>query len=81
VNNIIKFEKPDFLNYITDKDGKPIGVNTRGFSARQDVNHAHINLWKFGTGTIFSVDEFNQICIAWLALHKPEVINFDGGAK
>ena len=77
MNNVIDFVKPDFLSYITNEDGKPIGVKTKGFSVAQEIKFAHVNLWKTGMGTILSVDEFNQICIAWLALHNPDVLKFD----
>jgi hypothetical protein len=77
MTNVIEFVKPDFLSYITNEDGKPTGVKTRGFSATQERKFAHINLWKTGLGTILRVDEFNQICIAWLALHDPSVLKFD----
>ena len=77
MNNVIDFVKPDFLSYITNEDGKPIGVKTKGFSVAQEIKFAHVNLWKTGMGTILSVDEFNQICIAWLALHNPDALKFD----
>jgi hypothetical protein len=77
MSNVIKFEKPDFLSYITNQDGKPVGVKTKGFSAAQERSYAHINLWKSGIGTVLSVDEFNQVCIAWLALHNPDVLKCD----
>tara|TARA_R110000851_G_scaffold200970_2_gene352139 strand:- start:983 stop:1225 length:243 start_codon:yes stop_codon:yes gene_type:complete len=77
MSNVIEFKKPDFLSYITDENGKPVGVETKGFSAGRDRNTAHINLWKTGMGTMLSVDEFNQICIAWLALHQPDALKFD----
>tara|TARA_R110000868_G_scaffold214166_1_gene464293 strand:+ start:1302 stop:1541 length:240 start_codon:yes stop_codon:yes gene_type:complete len=74
---VIEFVKPDFLSYITNEDGKPIGVKAKGFSATQERKFAHIDLWKTELGTILRVDEFNQICIAWLALHDPDVLKFD----
>ena len=77
MNNIIEFKKPDFLNYITDGSGAPVGIETKGFSAAKECSIARINLWKTGIGTMLSVDEFNQICIAWLALHNPDVLRFD----
>jgi hypothetical protein len=77
MNNVIDFVKPDFLSYITNEDGKPVGVKAKGFSASQERLSAHINLWEAGMGTILSVDEFNQICIAWLALHNPDALKFD----
>jgi hypothetical protein len=77
MSNVIEFNKPDFLSYITNEDGKPVGVKTKGFSVAQDMKFAHINLLEYCMGTILSVDEFNQICMAWLALHKPDVLKFD----
>jgi hypothetical protein len=77
MGNVIEFVKPDFLSYITNEDGKPVGLKTKGFSVSQEMKSVHVNLWKTGLGTILSVDEFNQICIAWLALHNPDVLKFD----
>jgi hypothetical protein len=77
MSNVIEFSKPDFLSYITNEDGKPVGIKTKGFSASQERMSAHINLWEAGMGTILSVDEFNQVCIAWLALHNPNVLKCD----
>ena len=77
MNNIIEFKKPDFLSYITDGSGKAVGVKTKGFHAEKEHNIVHINLWGAEVGTMLSVDEFNQICIAWLCLHDPDVIKCD----
>lgn len=79
MTNVVEFTKPDSLGYITDKNGKPVGVETKGFSVGREVNSANINLWKSAVGTTLSVDEFNQICIAWLALHLPDVLRADKG--
>ena len=76
MTNVIEFKKPDFMSYIT-MNGKPVGIKAKGFSAVKEGGFTHINLWKTGLGTMLSVEEFNQICIAWLALHQPEVLKVD----
>ena len=77
MTNVIEFVKPDFLSYITNEKGHPVGVKTKGFSVVQEMKSAHVNLWKTGVVTVLSVDEFNQICIAWLALHNPDALKCD----
>ena len=77
MSNVIKFSKPDFLSYITNEDGKPVGIKTKGFSVSQGKTLAHVMTWDTSVGNPLTVDEFNQVCIAWLALHNPDVLKCD----
>jgi hypothetical protein len=77
MSNVIKFSKPDFLSYITDEDGKPVGIKTKGFSVSQGKTLAYVMTWDTSVGNPLTVDEFNQVCIAWLALHNPDVLKCD----
>ena len=74
MSNIIKFEKPDFLGYIVDDSGNPVGVGTKEVSFCKLVSDTVYIEAENGSMTM---DEANQFCIAWLALHNPEVLNFD----
>jgi hypothetical protein len=77
MSNVIKFSKPDFLSYITNEDGKPVGIKTKGFSVSQGKTLAYVMTWDTSVGNPLTVDEFNQVCIAWLALHNPDVLKCD----
>jgi hypothetical protein len=77
MTNVIEFVKPDFLSYITNENGKPIGIKTKGFSVSQGKTLAYVMTWDTSVGNPLTVDEFNQVCIAWLALHNPDVLKCD----
>ena len=77
MSNVIEFSKPDFLSYITNEDGKPVGIKTKGFSVSQGKTLAYVMTWDTSVGNPLTVDEFNQVCIAWLALHNPNVLKCD----
>jgi hypothetical protein len=77
MSNVIKFSKPDFLSYITNEDGAPVGVKAKGLSISQHRNFACVSTWDAPMGNSLTVYEFNQVCIAWLALHNPDVLKCD----
>jgi hypothetical protein len=77
MSNVIEFSKPDFLSYITNEDGKPVGIKAKGFSVSQGKTLAYVMTWDTSVGNPLTVDEFNQVCIAWLALHNPDVLKCD----
>lgn len=75
MTNVIEFKKPDFLSYITDENGKPCGVKSGDLSIYAERNMVCVDV--FGSEDVFSIEQFNQICIAWLALHDPDVLKSD----
>ena len=74
MSNVIEFKKPDFMDYIEDEYGLT-GVKCKGLSISMSGTFAHIQTWEKSMSTILSMDEMNQMCIAWLALHKPDLVN------
>ena len=77
MGEVIKFEKPDFLNYMVDNNHKPYGVVVRSLAIEKCNHSAIITLPTGECGEVLSMDEMNQMCIAWLCLHDPDVIKCD----
>ena len=69
-------ENIDDISYITDGD-KFVGVrdNRSGISISQEVNRVYIDN-AFAKG--MSENQAANLCIAWLALSKPDVLKEDG---
>lgn len=77
MSNVIEFKKPDFLSYVQSESGDITGVKCKGLEINRLGDFATFETWGGVPGTMLTMEEANQMCIAWLCLHNPDVIKSD----